>query len=118
MPKDCLFCDIAKKKKKEEILYEDDTFIAFADANPSAPTHLLIIPKAHVGISGEDVDVDERCGVSCKVFAVARKIAEKMGVLDSYKLLVNAGYSATETPNHLHVHLIGGWQSPTKVRHV
>jgi histidine triad (HIT) family protein len=116
MAKDCIFCIIAGKKKKEDIVYEDDTFIAFRDADPSAPVHLLIIPKSHVGISGGDLD--ERCDVSCKVFEVARKIAKEMGVSDSYKLLMNAGYSATETPNHLHIHLIGGWKSPTEVRHV
>jgi histidine triad (HIT) family protein len=116
MTKSCIFCTIAQKKKKEEIVYEDDTFIAFRDAHPSAPVHLLIIPKEHLGVSS--CDVEEKGNVCSKIFPLTRKIAKKLGVVDAYKLLVNAGYSATETPDHLHVHLIGGWKSPTEVRHV
>jgi len=112
----CLFCDIANKRRKEEIVYEDDTFIAFRDANPQAPVHLLIIPKEHVGVTG--CDARGRCIVSCKLFDVARKIAKMMGIEDSYRLLLNAGYSASETPNHLHVHLLGGWKSPMEPEHV
>lgn len=114
--KECLFCDIASKKKKEKIVYEDNRFVAFHDIKPSAPVHLLIIPKVHIGVTG--CDIKGRCDVSCDIFDIARKIAEKMGVGDSYKLVTNAGYSATKAPDHLHVHLIGGWKSPTEVEHV
>jgi histidine triad (HIT) family protein len=113
---DCLFCNIVNKKRKEKIVYEDETFIAFPDAKPSAPVHLLIIPKNHVGITG--CDIEGRCDVSCKIFDVARKIADKMGISDSYKLLLNAGYSASEAPDHLHVHLVGGWETPTEVESI
>ncbi|HEB14086.1 MAG TPA: HIT domain-containing protein [candidate division WWE3 bacterium] len=113
--KDCLFCDIAAKRKQEKVVYEDDQFMAFHDIKPSAEIHLLIIPKEHVGIFGVS---NSREKLSSEIFALARKIAKDMGVEDSYKLLINAGHSATKNPDHLHVHLIGGWKSPTKVRHV
>jgi histidine triad (HIT) family protein len=113
--KDCLFCDIAAKRKQEKVVYEDDQFMAFHDIKPSAEIHLLIIPKEHVGIFGVG---NSREKISSEIFALARKIAKDMGVEDSYKLLINAGHSATKNPDHLHVHLIGGWKSPTKVRHV
>jgi len=113
---DCIFCDIANKKKKEKIVYEDDTFISFPDANPSAPVHVLIVPKKHIGITG--CDIEGRCDVSCKIFDVARKVAKELGVVDSYKLLMNAGYSASEAPDHLHVHLVGGWKAPTEVKSI
>jgi histidine triad (HIT) family protein len=111
---DCLFCDIAQKKKEEKIIYEDDLFVAFYDANPQAPIHLLIIPKEHVSVTG--CDIKGRCNVSCKLFSVARKIAEMLKIEGSYKLLLNAGYSASKAPDHLHVHLLGGWESPTETR--
>lgn len=116
MEKGCIFCEIANKKKKEEIVFEDAEFIAFKDTNPSAPVHLLIIPKKHVGIGS--CDMEGKSDVCGKIFPLAREIAQEMGVADSYKLVMNAGYSASETPDHLHVHLIGGWKSPTEVRHV
>lgn len=112
---DCLFCDVAAGKKEENVVYEDDNFVAFEDANPSAPVHLLIIPRRHVGLSG---DVAAKEEILPRAFGIAREIAKKMGVEGSYKLLVNAGHSATVSPDHVHVHLIGGWKSPTDVRHV
>ena len=113
---ECLFCDIVSGKRKENIVYEDGRFMAFHDTNPSAPVHLLIIPKEHISIKGSEVGKKE--GILGSVFALARDIANKMGVGDSYKLLINAGRSATVSPDHLHVHLIGGWESPTEVRHI
>jgi len=111
----CLFCDVAAGKKEEKIVYEDENFVAFEDANPSAPVHLLIIPRRHVGLSGDAAAKGE---ILPMVFGIAREIARKMGVEGSYKLLVNAGHSATVSPDHVHVHLIGGWKSPTEVRHI
>jgi histidine triad (HIT) family protein len=112
---DCLFCDVAAKRKEEKIVYEDEQFMAFHDIKPSAGVHLLIIPKEHVGIFGAG---NSREKLSSEIFALARKIAKDMDVEGSYKLLINAGHSATKNPDHLHVHLIGGWKSPTSVRHV
>ncbi len=111
---ECLFCEIARGEKKEKIVAEDERYLAFPDANPSAPVHLLIIPRAHIGING---GAGEKEHVLDGVLSFAREVAKKMGVGDSYKLLMNAGCSATKTPNHVHVHLIGGWKSPTEVRH-
>ena len=44
---DCLFCRIARKEIPAKILYEDDTVVAFADVNPQAPVHALIVPREH-----------------------------------------------------------------------
>lgn len=116
MTENCIFCAIAQKRKKEDIVYEDDSFVAFRDINPSAPVHLLIIPKEHLGLVGGDLE--KRSEIMGKIFPLSRKIAKKMGVSGSYKLATNAGYSATETPDHLHIHLIGGWKSPAEVHRV
>ncbi|OGC37666.1 hypothetical protein A2V54_00770 [candidate division WWE3 bacterium RBG_19FT_COMBO_53_11] len=113
---ECLFCDIVSGKREEKIVYEDERFMAFHDINPSAPVHFLIIPKEHISIKSSEVGKKE--AILGSVFTLARDIAEKMGVGDSYKLLVNAGQSATVSPDHLHVHLIGGWKSPTKVEYL
>lgn len=42
---DCIFCKIVEKKIPSEIVYEDEQIMAFKDADPQAPIHLLIIPK-------------------------------------------------------------------------
>lgn len=112
----CIFCKIVQKEVPAEFVYEDDDFAVFKDANPSAPVHLLMVPKEHLEIQGGDLE--KRAAALGRVFALSREIAEKVGVLDGYKLVTNAGPGAGQTVDHLHVHLIGGWKSPTEVRHV
>jgi histidine triad (HIT) family protein len=113
---DCIFCKIVRKEVPAEFVYEDDVFAVFKDIQPSAPVHFLIVPKEHLEIEGGDLE--RRADVLGRVFALSRQLAEKAGVLDGYKLVTNAGPGAGQTVDHLHVHLIGGWKSPTEVRHV
>ncbi|KKW05586.1 MAG: Bis(5'-nucleosyl)-tetraphosphatase (Asymmetrical) [candidate division CPR1 bacterium GW2011_GWC1_49_13] len=114
--RNCLFCDIASGQKEEEIVYQDDKFVVFPAKDLSAPVHLLLIPKKHLSIKGSHVKEKEE--VLGHIFALARDMAKKMGVEESYKLLANAGEAASEGSDHLHMHLVGGWESPTKVKHV
>ena len=55
---DCLFCKIAAGEIPSNKVYEDDVCFAFYDIAPQAPTHFLVIPKAHIvsvsEISGEN----------------------------------------------------------------
>ena len=48
MSTDCIFCKIAAGTIPATRLYEDDDTLAFADLNPQAPAHLLVIPKEHL----------------------------------------------------------------------
>ena len=45
---DCLFCKIATGEIPSTKVYEDDHWFAFRDINPSAPVHVLLIPRQHV----------------------------------------------------------------------
>ena len=113
---DCIFCKIVRKEVPAEFVYEDEVFAVFKDIHPSAPVHLLIVPKEHLEIQGGDLE--RRADVLGRVFALSHRLAEEAGVLDGYKLVTNAGPGAGQTVDHLHIHLIGGWKSPTEVRHV
>ena len=44
---DCIFCKIAKKEIKSELIGESENFVAFKDIKPITEDHLLIIPKQH-----------------------------------------------------------------------
>ncbi len=44
---DCLFCKIAAGEIPSDKVFEDDQLIAFKDINPSAPVHILLIPRAY-----------------------------------------------------------------------
>ena len=55
--KDCLFCKIIAGDIPSAKVYEDDTVLAFRDIAPQAPTHILVIPKAHIsGCNGVTPD--------------------------------------------------------------
>ena len=48
MKNDCLFCAIAGGEIPSNKVYEDELCYAFYDIAPQAPTHFLVIPKAHI----------------------------------------------------------------------
>ena len=50
---DCLFCKIAAGEIPSNKVYEDEVCYAFHDIAPQAPTHFLVIPKAHIGSVSE-----------------------------------------------------------------
>ncbi len=105
---DCIFCKIAKKEAPADIVYENDSVIAFKNIRPSAPVHFLVIPKKHIP-SVNEVKKEERELIG-ELFLAAQKIAQEEGLQDSgYKLAVNVGKGGGQEVFHLHIHLLGGW---------
>ena len=104
---DCIFCKIIKNEVSSKKEYEDQDFIIFHDIKPSAPIHLLIVPKVHFEWQGNLEGRQELLG---KIFIIAPQIAEKVGIKNSgFKLVMNCGKGAGQIVPHLHFHLIGGW---------
>lgn len=101
----CLFCKIAQKEIKSEILFEDEMSLAFKDINPQAPTHLLIVPKRHIEKVADLTPADEP--VVGRLYGVARKLAKEGGLTD-YRLVVNNGSGAGQSVWHIHLHLLAG----------
>ena len=106
---DCLFCGIVNGSIKTDIVYRDETVIAFKDIVPRAPVHILIIPIAHIAMLSDLTPADGN--IVAAVFAAAGKLAEQFGVAKSgYRIVVNCGPDAGQTVFHLHYHLLGGRQ--------
>ena len=103
---DCLFCRIIKKELPSEIVYEDDTVLAFRDIKPAAPVHILIIPKRHISSLTDMTEEDE--GAMGHVMFVASKLARDMGVSEGSRVVVNCGKDAGQSVFHIHMHLLGG----------
>jgi histidine triad (HIT) family protein len=102
---DCLFCQIAEKKIPSKQVYENDDVYAFHDINPQAPTHIIIIPKVHIGTLDE---INEKnSDMTAKLILAAVKIAKKQE-LEGYRLVINCNEIAGQTVFHLHCHLLGG----------
>ncbi|HLI14772.1 MAG TPA: histidine triad nucleotide-binding protein [Acidimicrobiales bacterium] len=106
-PTDCLFCRIVRRELPAEIVEENELALAFRDIAPVAPTHVLVVPRAHV----RDASVlDREHGpLLAELAATARRVAEREGVAASgYRLVFNVGEDASNSVPHLHLHVIGG----------
>ena len=102
---DCLFCKIAGGGIPSRKLYEDEICVAFHDIAPQAPTHFLVIPKAHIGSVSEVTA--ENSGVVAHIFEVIAKLTRENG-LDSYRVVSNIGEQAGQSVFHLHFHVLSG----------
>ena len=102
---DCLFCNIASGKIPSKKVYEDDLCYAFYDIDPQAPTHFLVIPKAH--IASVSAVTPENEAVVGHMFSVIAKLAQELG-LDSYRVVSNIGEQAGQWVFHLHFHVLSG----------
>jgi histidine triad (HIT) family protein len=104
---DCLFCKIAAGEIPSTILYQDDSVVAFADINPQAPQHVLLIPRRHLA-SMQDL-TEEDGALLAHLFVVANTLAQRLGVSeDGYRFVTNVGPAAGQSVFHLHFHLLGG----------
>ena len=102
---DCLFCKIAAGQIPSKKVYEDARVYAFQDIAPKAPTHVLVIPKKHIGrLADSGAEDRELLG---EVVSRAAAIAKDLG-LEHYRLVVNNGEGAGQTVFHIHFHLMGG----------
>ena len=103
---DCLFCSIIAGEIPSTKVYEDEQVLAFRDINPQAPTHILVVPKAH--ITDCDGVTEENSAVVAHIFTVIPQIARAEGLTGGYRVVSNCGADAGQTVQHLHFHILGG----------
>jgi histidine triad (HIT) family protein len=103
----CLFCRIVAGEIPASKVYEDDRLLAFADINPQAPLHVLVVPKEHIAtlndLSGE------HDGLVGAMVRAAAKIAKEKGYdASGYRTVFNCNAQAGQTVFHVHLHVLGG----------
>ncbi len=102
----CLFCKIAAGVIPSTKVYEDETVLAFRDIAPQAPSHILVIPKAHIASMAE-VNA-ENAALVAHCLEVVAKVAAAEGLENGYRVVSNCGDDAGQTVHHLHFHILGG----------
>ena len=103
----CLFCKIAGGQISAKIVYQDQDVVAFADINPQAPQHVLLIPRRHIA-SMTDITPEDGA-LLASIYMVATKIARELGIAESgFRFLTNVGPDSGQSVFHLHFHLLGG----------
>ena len=90
----------------EPIVYRDEDVVAFRDAHPKAPVHILLIPVHHV--AGLSDTTAEQAPVLGKLLAAAAHVAREQGIERGFRVVINNGREAGQSVFHLHVHLLGG----------
>jgi histidine triad (HIT) family protein len=101
-----IFTKIINKEIPADIVYEDDLCLAFRDINPQAPVHLLVVPKKPL-VTLADVEAADQEIMGHLLF-VANIVAEKEGVGDAFRLVLNNGAGAGQEVLHLHFHILAG----------
>ncbi|MDD2392711.1 MAG: histidine triad nucleotide-binding protein [Eubacteriales bacterium] len=114
---DCVFCRIASHELGSKIVYEDDSIICFHDINPSAPVHILIVPKHHyTDIMELSSDKQAAAEVLGTVMHAIEKVTEITGVdKKGFRIINNCGFNGGQTIPHLHFHLLGGMKLREKL---
>jgi histidine triad (HIT) family protein len=103
---DCVFCRIVAGEIPADIVFQDGKLLAFRDIKPQAPTHILIIPKAHIP-SLNDIN-DKHRALMGRIILLAKNLAEKEGICKGYRLSVSTGADGGQLVPHIHFHLLGG----------
>lgn len=100
-----IFSRIIAGEIPSDILYQDDLCFVIADIQPKAPTHLLLIPKQEIP---RLVDAkSEHQSLLGHMLLVAGQMAEKFGIGNAFRLVINNGEDAGQSVFHLHMHIMG-----------
>jgi histidine triad (HIT) family protein len=101
----CVFCRIAAGEIPATVVKRGDGMLAFKDASPQAPTHVLVIPTHHVATLNDTNDA----ALVGKLLAFARDVARDVGIAkQGYRVVVNTNPDGGQTVFHLHLHVLGG----------
>ena len=104
---DCLFCAIVAGEIPATKVLETDRILAFRDINPQAPTHVLVIAKAHYPDVAALAAAD--AALLGEVIGAVQQVAAADGVAETgYRVVFNTGAEAGQTVPHVHGHLLGG----------
>lgn len=108
---DNVFAKILRDEIPSTRVYEDDEFVAFRDIAPSAPTHIVVIPRLVDGFAPTSPAAlsESDVGMVGRLVLTATRIAAKQGLAErGYRLAMNCGDDAGQTVHHLHLHILGG----------
>ena len=103
----CIFCKIIDGQIPSTKVYEDDKVLAFNDINPSAPYHILVIPKKHYG---SIIDIPENeMHIINDIHNTINKIAKDKGFdKTGFRIINNCGDDGGQEVKHIHYHILAG----------
>jgi histidine triad (HIT) family protein len=105
MADDCIFCKIVAGELPSTVVNRRDGSIAIEDINPTADTHVLVIPERHIETFRDvgQIPAEEAKAMLDFVAETAKTVG-----LDEYRIMIFVGAGAGQTVFHLHWHILGG----------
>ncbi len=101
-----IFQRIINRELPARFVHEDNELVAFHDAFPKAPVHVLIVPRKPIP-SVDDLE-DEDVVLVGRMILLAKSLAQELGLKQGYRLVFNCKQQGGQTVDHLHLHLLGG----------
>ncbi len=100
----CIFCNIVNDDNV--LLQESGHLIScFFDQYPITQYHMLFVPNRHVN-TYFDLWLDEKCHVDAMIMKWSKKLQIRDSTITGFNIGWNCGYSAGQTIDHAHCHLI------------
>ena len=104
---DCLFCSVAAGEVPATRIATGPRTVAFADINPQAPVHVLVIPNDHYPDLAGLVAAGD--GLLAELAELAHQVAVARGIAGTgYRVVFNTGSNGGQTVGHVHAHVLGG----------
>ena len=101
---ECIFCKIALKKIKTNIIIENDKAMAFLDAYPLSKGHTLVIPKDHYS-KIQELDENSSQSLFNILWKITNPIEKVMGV-NSSTIAIHNGKEAGHEIRLVHIDVI------------
>lgn len=104
MSEDCIFCSIVAGDIPSHTVYEDESTVAFLDANPLARGHTVVIPKDHHSRLRE-LPADLARDVFGTIHHVVPMVEAAVDA-DGTNVGFNDGEAAGQVVPHVHGHVV------------
>ena len=98
----CVFCQIAAGEVDAHRVLEDERFVAFLDARPLFPGHVLLVPREHV-VTMMDAPRELLGPLAERTQDLARAVQEATGSVGIFTAVNNV---VSQSVPHLHVHVV------------
>jgi diadenosine tetraphosphate (Ap4A) HIT family hydrolase len=103
-----IFAKILRGEAPFTKIYEDEFALAFNNIHPSAPVHVLVVPKGEY-VSNDDFCAKAPAELVAGFWRAVGATARTLGLAESgYRLVANHGPDAHQVVFHFHVHILGG----------
>ncbi len=102
----CIFCKIARKQIPSTPVFQDELATPLPISIPRRRCMSSSCRASTSARSPRQAKTSARCSATCS--GRRRRLPEKRGLANGYRIVVNTGEDGGQTVDHLHLHLLGG----------